>query len=167
MAKQCPQLEKLPENVRNFWEDKQRELDDILLRFSYAILTLPSQFPPIEKSGILYLMKSNLWFEDFPKPPLFFFVKSTSQYKKTIIQMPLETLENVETIRQSALHDFLLEKNRGLGFLRNIFRLASPDPMYLFISGKLASGNYFQYAFRELDDLESWLLTLSEWKAGN
>jgi hypothetical protein len=161
MSHQCPQLEKLPDNIRKFWEDKQTELEDTLIRFSYAILTIPTQFAPIEKNGILYLMKRNLWFEDFQKPPFFIFMRSSSQYKKTIIQMPLETLENFEVVRQSALEELITGEKPRLGFFHNIFRLMRVDPIYLFVSGKETSGNTFQYAFRELDDPESWSRTLS------
>ena len=75
---QCPQLDQLPENVQTFWEEKQNELGERLLLFSYAIFVNPAHFPLPEKSGILYLMEQNLWFEDFPKPPLFFFSSAVS-----------------------------------------------------------------------------------------
>ena len=159
MSKECPQLEKLSENVRTFWEDKQRELEDTLLRFSYTILTTPGQYFLVEKPGILYLMKKNLWFEDFPKPPFFFFTRSSSQ-KKTLIQIPLKTVENFEAIGQSALRELFLGKKPRSGFLQGIFRLS--NPIYLLVSGKQAADSDFRYAFRELDDPESWVKTLSE-----
>ncbi len=166
MITECPQLEKLPENVRTFWEKKQQELDDTLLRFSYAILTTPGQYFLAEKAGILYLMKKNLWFEDFQKPAFFLFARGSSQYKKTLIQIPLEAGERFETIRQSALHELFLGKKPRSGFLRDIFHLIRNDPLYLLISGKQIADSRFQYAFRELDDPESWVQTLSAWKAG-
>jgi hypothetical protein len=159
MSKECPQLEKLSENVRTFWEDKQRELEDTLLRFSYAILTTPGQYFLVEKPGILYLMKKNLWFEDFPKPPLFFFARSSSQ-KKTLIQIPLETVENFEAIQQPALHELFLGQKPRSGVLQGIFRRS--NPRYLLVSGKHAADSDFRYAFRELDNPESWVQTLSE-----
>jgi hypothetical protein len=167
MPDQCPQLKKLPEHVRKFWEDKQKEFEDTLIRFSYAILIIPSQISPIQKSGILYLMKRNLWFEDFPKPALFSFIITTPQYKKTMIQMPLETLENVKVIPQSVLNELLLGKKHRSAFSQGIFRWLNPDPACLLVSGKEVSGNRFQYAFRELDDPGSWVLTLSDLSVKN
>jgi len=166
MSKECPQLEKLPENVRKYWEDKQIELEDTLLRFSYVILTTPDQYPLVEKTGILYLMKKNLWFEDFQKPPFFLFARSTSQYKKTIIRIPLETVENFVLIRQSALHELLTGKEHRSDFFRNIFQTIKRDPIYLLITGKQSADSSFRYAFRDLDSPESWIQTLSDWKAG-
>jgi hypothetical protein len=165
MSEECPQLKKLPENVREFWEDKQRELDDTLLRFSYAILVIPGEYFLVEKVGLIYLMKKNLWFEDFQKPPFFLFARSAPQYKKTIIQIPLETVENFETVRQSTLQELFLGEKRRSGFFKNIFQLLSSDPLYLLISGKQAADSDFQYAFRELDNPVSWVQTLSDWKA--
>ena len=165
MSEECPQLKNLPENVREFWEDKQRELDDTLLRFSYAILTVPGQYFLVEKVGLIYLMKKNLWFEDFQKPPFFLFAKNTSQYKKTIIQIPLETLENFEIIRQSALQELLLDKKPRSGFFQNLFQLIGSEPTYLLISGQQTADSSFRYAFRELDNPESWIQMLSDWKA--
>jgi len=162
MPDQCPQLAKLPENVRKFWEDKQREVDDTLIRFSYAVLTESAERFLVNKSGILYLMKNNLWFEDFPKPPLFFFLGTKSEYKKTLIQMPRAALGKVEIIPESALHELFQGKKQGSGFFQNLFRLFGAEPRYLLLSGKQASGSSFQYAFHELDDPQSWVQTLSE-----
>lgn len=165
MSEECSQLKKLPQNVREFWESKQRELEDTLLRFSYAIFTTPGQYFLVEKTGLLYLMKKNLWFEDFQKPPFFLFARSAPQYKKTIIQIPLETVENFETIRQAALQELLLGKKHRSGFLQDLFRLIGSDPLYLLISGKHTADSSLRYAFRELDDPVSWVQTLSDWKA--
>ena len=56
MSIQTPQLAHLSENVRLFWEEKQQELGETLLKFSYTIFVEPVRFPALEKSGIFYLM---------------------------------------------------------------------------------------------------------------
>ncbi len=158
---QCPQLKQLPENVRTFWEEKQRELGEKLLLFSYTIFVKPTSFPPPEKSGIFYLMERNLWFEDFPKPPLFF-LNRDSKYKKTLIQIPRQSITTVELVKQSVLDQVLQNKQRRPGFIQKLMRLISPDPLYLLVSGNQGSGNSFQYAFRELNDPDAWLQALQK-----
>ena len=158
---QCPHLDQLPENVRIFWEEKQDELGETLYLFSYAIFVNPAQFPLPEKSGILYLMEENLWFEDFPKPPMFFFNK-TSKYKKTLIQIPRQAITTVELIKQSRLEEVFLGKESRSGFLRNIVKFMSPEPTYLVISENQNSANPSRYAFRELNDPEAWLQALQK-----
>ena len=74
----CPQLEKVSEPVRKFWETRQTECADTLLRFSYAILLSPVKYVMTEKAGLLYLMQRALWFEDFPKSSMFSFVEEKS-----------------------------------------------------------------------------------------
>jgi hypothetical protein len=162
MPDQCPQLAQLPEKVRKFWEDKQRECHDTLLRFSFAVLTDPSQKFQIEKSGLLYLMQTNLWFEDFPKSSSLMFLFGAQSYEKTMIQIPLATLEAVKPIRQSALNELLPGKKRSAGFAYGFFRFLFPDPLWLLLSGQNVFGKPFQYAFRVMDNPESWAVTLSE-----
>ena len=163
MTTQHPELDQLPENVRTFWEEKQHELNDTLLSFSYSILVLYTRMPSTEKSGILYLMGRDLWFEDFPKPPLFFLGRSSS-YKKTLIQIPRHTIAKVELVKQSALktgHDYQArETTQQIGFMQRILQLFTSDPLYLLISGDSESGEPFQYAFRELNDPNAWVAVL-------
>ena len=80
----CPQLQDLPPNIRQFWEEKQQECGEQIVLFSYAVFLGSPESSSPEKSGILYLMERNLWFEDFPKPPLFLFNRATT-YKKTLL----------------------------------------------------------------------------------
>ena len=157
----CPQLDQLPENVQTFWEEKQNELGERLLLFSYAIFVNPDHFPLPEKSGILYLMERNLWFEDFPKPPLFF-LNRTSKYKKTLIQISRQTITSVELIKQSGLEEVFWGKPSGAGFLRNIAKLISPDPTYLLLSASQNAENPSRYAFREINDPKAWLQALQK-----
>jgi hypothetical protein len=158
---QFPRLDQLPENVQTFWEEKQNELGERLLLFSYAIFVNPAHFPLPEKSGILYLMEQNLWFEDFPKPPLFF-LNRTSKYKKTLIQIPRQTIATVELIKQSGLEEVFLGKRSGSGFFRYIAKLMSPEPTYLFISESQNTENPSGYAFREINDPKTWLQALQK-----
>lgn len=159
MTNQHPLLQHLPESVRKYWEEKQRELEDTLILFSYTIFVTPTNLPPTEKAGILYLMKRNLWFEDFPKPPLFF-LNIASKYEKTLIQIPRQAVTRVKLIRQSALNDLTQGKRQHSGIIQNILRLISSDPFYLIVSGTQESGASFQYAFRDLQEPESWVRAL-------
>ena len=152
---QGPQLDQLPENVREFWEEKQRELEEKLAIFSYAILVKPTRVPFPEKGGILYLMERNLWFEDFQKPPLFF-LNRTPKYKKTLIQIPRQSITSVELVNQSALEERFQGIAQHSGFFQNLLHIFKPDPVYVLISGHLESEGPFTYAFRELNDPEMW-----------
>ncbi len=159
MMNQCPQLQQLPENVKKYWEEKQRELEDTLIQFSYTVFVIPSNLVFAEKTGILYLMERDLWFEDFPKPPLFF-LNTASKYKKTLIQIPRQTITNVELLSQSTLHEIVQGKPQHSGIFQNIFRLIRSEPLYLLVSGVQDSGQAFQYAFRDLQNPESWVPAL-------
>ena len=158
---QCPQLDQLPENVQTFWEEKQNELGERLLLFSYAIFVNPAHLPLPEKSGILYLMEQNLWFEDFPKPPLFF-LNRTSKYKKTLIQIPRQAISSVELIKQSGLEEIFLRKRPGSGFFRSIAKLMSPESTYLLLAASQNAENPSRYAFREINDPKTWLQALQK-----
>lgn len=164
MIDQCPQIKNLPENVRKFWEDKQVELEDTLIQFSYAIVTDPSKTFQIQKSGLLYLMKRNLWFEDFQKVSAFsFFIRGSTQYKKTLIQIPVETIEDIKLTPKSFSDSVVRGKQQRSGFFQKLFCFMKGAPaMYLLISGKEISGTSFQYAFGELDNPDAWLQVLSE-----
>jgi hypothetical protein len=160
MATPCPQLQHLPDNVKAFWEDKQRDLDDTLLLFSYSIMATLPNFPFPEITGILYLMQRDLWFEDFPKPPLFF-LNRPSKYQKTLIQIPRTSITEVQLLRQSALEAMLRDTPQQTPeFLRKLSRFFSRDPYYLVVTGVSMAGKAFQYAFREVNDPDSWLQTL-------
>lgn len=160
MPNQCPKLQQLPENVRKFWEDKQRELEDTLILFSYATFVESPSFPGTGKSGILYLMEQNLWFEDFEKPPIFF-LSQKSTYTKTLIQIPRHAITNVGLVRGSVLDEFLRGKRAPFEIKHNIFwRLIHSDSVHLVVSGAQDSGTSFQYIFRDLDEPESWVRIL-------
>lgn len=161
MSIQTPQLEHLSENVRIFWEEKQQELGETLLKFSYAIFVEPVRFPALEKSGIFYLMERNLWFEDFPKSPLFFFNK-TSTYKKTRLQIPRSSISAVELVKRSTFEEKFFGRKPPSGIFQNILGIFNPEPTYLIISMTQDSGTPIQYAFRELDDPENWLQALKQ-----
>jgi hypothetical protein len=163
MPDQCPQLAQLPEKVRKFWEDKQRECHDTLLRFSFVVLTDPSQTFQIEKSGLLYLMQTSLWFEDFPKSSSILALFGGAQsYEKTLIQIPLATLDTVKPIRQTLLNEMMPGKKRRIAFSSGLLRFLFPDPLWLLLSGKDVSGKPFEYVLRIMEDPESWVMTLSE-----
>ena len=161
MPEQCPQLAKLPAQSRKFWEDKQRELQDTLIRFSYAVLTVPAELSSVDQSGLLYLMQQNLWFEDFPKPPPLISIGKPREYQKTLIRMPVAALEKFEVIPESVLKMRFQDKPQHSGFFRNLAYFLGVNPKYLLFSGKLAAGSRFQYAFREIDEPQVWVQTLS------
>jgi hypothetical protein len=157
MNQECPQLAALSENVRRFWEEKQAKLQDTLLRFSYAVLTLPSGFTTVEKSGLLYLMKHNLWFEDFPKSSTFATLfQRSSQYEKMLLQLPLETVEQVQVLPQVALDTFFVEFSVRSNPFQWIARMFGIGPKYLCVTGKDVSGHDVRYAFRDVTEPEVW-----------
>ena len=117
--------------------------------------------PALEKSGIFYLMERNLWFEDFPKPPLFFFNK-TSTYKKTQLQIPRSSISTVELVKRSTFEEKFFGRKPPSGIFQNILGLFNPEPTYLIISIAQDTDAPIQYAFRELDDPENWLQALKQ-----
>lgn len=157
------QFDQLPEDARQFWLEKQRQLNATIQRFSYAILVIPTRMPPVEKSGLLYVTAHNLWFEDFEKPPLFF-LKTSSRYKKTLLQMPVSTLGTIETMLQSTLEEDILHPRKRAGFWAPLWRLLNADPVHLVITGTDSAGQEYRYAFRELDDPDAWMHSLSTLK---
>ena len=160
MNQECPQLASLSEDVRKFWEEKQITLQDTLLRFSYAVLTVPSGFTTIEKSGLLYLMKRNLWFEDFPKSSTFSVLfQRSSQYEKMLLQLPVETVEQVQVVPQFALSTFFSEFPARTGpfqWIARMFGTGRTGPKYLCVAGKDVSRVDVRYAFRDVTEPEVW-----------
>jgi len=153
---QCPQLHNLPPNIRQFWEEKQQECGEQVIIFSYAVLLGSPEASAPEKSGILYLMERNLWFEDFPKPPFFLYNRATT-YKKTLLQIPRTTILSVELIRKSGLEVRLQGKSPRIGALQKFFALFTPDPVYLRVTQKQENGGTRTYQFREVNESEAWI----------
>ncbi|PIE33480.1 hypothetical protein CSA56_11800 [candidate division KSB3 bacterium] len=159
MSTQCPQLDQIPDNIRTYWEKKQQERGEALYRFSFAVLVQPGRIPATEKSGILYIMERNVWFEDFPKPPLFF-LNQSSNYKKTEIHISRASIIGAELLRQSAFEERFFDKRPSSGLLQNILTLFKTDPIYCIISERQKNGSLFQHVFRGLEEAEDWLKAL-------
>lgn len=157
MSHECPQLASLSDHVRAFWEEKQTALGDTLLRFSYAVLTIPSGFVTQEKSGLLYLMRRDLWFEDFPKSSTFSaLLQRSSTYEKTLLQLPVATVEQVQVVPQFALNTFFSEFPARSGVFQKIAHLFGMGPAYLCVAGQDVAGHAVHYAFRDVTDPEAW-----------
>ena len=154
-----PKIAQLPENVRSYWEEKQQQTGEQLQLFSYAILVEVTQFPPLEKSGLLYLMERHLWFEDFQKPGFFLF-NTTPSYQKTMIQIARQTLTQVELMRESALEQALFGRKWRSGGFSRLFQFLSPDPKYLVISATSETKSSARYVFRDLEQPEEWVQAL-------
>lgn len=162
-SQQCPQLEKVSEKVRAFWETRQTECNDTLLRFSYAILLSPVGSIMTEKAGLLYLMQHALWFEDFPKTSMFSFLYqgAIGSYEKTRIQMPLTNMTDCRTISRAELESLLSETPSPSGWWQQFLEIFKPPASYLFVSGTDATGSPFRYAFRDLDAPETWVQSVT------
>lgn len=164
MIQECPQLQNLPANVRKFWEEKQSTLDDTLLRFSYGVLVEAKDVMLRETGGLAYLMRRNLWFEDFPKSSIFSSLfQSKAPYTKTQLQFPLTRITEVRLVPPSELGPLLCQTDRPPGKLLKILQMFNPKPTVLFLAGKDAVDRNFRYAFRDLDDPDAWYQTLSEY----
>jgi hypothetical protein len=162
MTQECPQLQNLPANVRKFWDDKQQALHDTLQRFSYGVLVESADVMLRETSGLLYLMRQNLWFEDFPKSSVFSSLfQQNANYTKTLLQFPVNAISEVRLVPSSELARLLLETPRSSGGFFSFLRIFSPKQNALFLSGKDATGRDFKCAFRDLDDPGAWHQTLS------
>lgn len=157
----CPQLRDLPDNVQQFWEEKQQEHGEQLIMFSYAVLLGNPATTAPEKSGILYLMERHLWFEDFPKPPLFLFTRTTT-YKKTLIQIPRSSITKVDLVTKSGVDARLHGKMPRNGALQRFFFLFTPDPVYLHLLQEPEGADSMTYCFREVNEPESWVHVLQK-----
>lgn len=153
---QCPQLHNLPPNIRQFWEEKQQECGEHVILFSYAVLLGSPETSAPEKSGILYLMERNLWFEDFPKPPFFLFNRAAT-YKKTLLQIPRTTILTVELVKKSGLEVRLHGKAPRTSALQKLFAVFAPDPVYLRVMQRQENGETRIYQFREVNAPEAWI----------
>lgn len=153
---QCPQLQNLPPNIQQFWEEKQQECGEQVIRFSYAVWIESPDTSTREKSGILYLMGRNLWFEDFPKPPFFLFNR-TDTYKKTRLQIPRTTILRVELVKKSGIEIRLQGKAPRPGMLQKLFAMFTPDPVYLCVVQRQEDADPRTYQFREVNEPEAWI----------
>lgn len=160
MNSQSVRLEKLAAPVRQFWEKKQAELHDTLVRLSYSVLMIPSAPTIQEKGGILYLMEQHLWFEDFPKQTLFTLFNAAAPYEKTLIQIPCRAIRTTQTLAQSAFEEQTFGKTQPQGYFKRLFQFMSPEPRYLVISGE-SDGEPFRYIFRDINDLPAWQESLA------
>jgi hypothetical protein len=164
MSQYCPQLEKVSEQVRAFWETRQTECADTLLRFSYAALLTPAGYIMTEKAGLLYLMQHALWFEDFPKSSMFnFLYQGAAPYEKTRLQMPLTNITACRIISRMELEPLLSgTPSPRTGWWQQFLDMFKPAASYLLISGTDATGSVFQSVFRDLDAPESWAQAVTD-----
>ena len=162
MTQGCPQLENLPANVRKFWEERQHTLQDTLLRFSYGVLVESTDMMLREKSGLLYLMQRDLWFEDFQKSSLFssLFQQGT-EYTKTQIQIPRTAIMDVRLVPAIELGHELLGKRPSSEGFGAFFRLFKPRPNTLLLVRADAAGQPVRCAFRDIDEPDAWYRALS------
>lgn len=162
MTQECPQLQNLPANVRKFWDDKQQALHDTLQRFSYGVLVESADVMVRETSGLLYLMRQDLWFEDFPKSSIFSSLfQQNADYTKTLLQFPITTISEIRLVPSFELARLLLDVTRSSGGIFSFFRMFTPRQNTLFLAGKDATGHDFKCAFRDLDDPSAWHQALS------
>ncbi len=163
MTPKSPQLQNLPANVRKFWEEKEQALHDTLLRFSYVVCVEPAEVILREKSGLLYLMRQNLWFEDFPKSSAFSSLfQQSGEYTKTRIQIPLTAITDVRLVTSPELGPELLGTRPSSGGVPAFLRLFKPKPTTLFLAGSNAAGHAIRYAFQNLDAPDAWYQTISD-----
>lgn len=160
---QCPQLEKLPEQIRAFWQKKEAECNDGLVRFSYAVRLIPSGFVIAEQGGLLYLMERDLWFEDFPKSSMFTFLfQNAPVYEKTRIQIPVTTITQGRIVSPSEMKSLLFETPaRSSRFQQILASIFESRTRHLFLSGTDTTGQPFRYAFRDIDDPVAWVHALT------
>ncbi|MDY0095926.1 MAG: hypothetical protein RBT80_24790 [Candidatus Vecturithrix sp.] len=152
----CPQLQNLPPNVQQFWEEKQQECGEQVILFSYAVW-LESPITSVrEKSGILYLMERNLWFEDFPKPPFFLFNRADT-YKKMRLQIPRTTILSVELVKKSGLEIRSQREKSRTGVIQKFCSLFTPDPVYLRVMCEVEGKESGIYYFREVNESDAWI----------
>ena len=163
MTQECPQLKNLSPNIRKFWEDKEQTLQDTLLRFSYGVFIEPAEVILREKSGLLYLMRQNLWFEDFPKSSTFSALfEQRSQYTKTQIQIPCASIAEVHLVPAIELGSIFLGKRPSSAGILGALRLFKPRPNTIVLRGTDAAGNPLHCALRDLDGADEWYQALSE-----
>ncbi len=162
MTQECLQLQNLPDNVRKFWDEKQQTLQDTLLRFSYGVFVEPADVILHEKSGLLYVMRQNLWFEDFPKSSTFSSLfHQNAEYTKTRIQIPRAAIAEVRLIPSAELGHALLGTSPSSAGILDFFRLFKPRPNTLLLNGADAAGQPIRCALRDLDDPDDWFRILS------
>ena len=150
-----PALQKLPDNVRAFWEAKEREYDERLIKFSYSTWIEPVRFPYPEKSGLCYLMERHLCFEDFPKSGLFFFNKP-EVYAKISFRIPLADISSVELLRLSEFEEKFFGRSYSRGWFAGLIPFLHPEPLVLVIGARQPSHQIAYTVFRDLDEPEAW-----------
>ncbi|PID57710.1 hypothetical protein CSB45_05615 [candidate division KSB3 bacterium] len=156
MPEQRVQIDQLPENIRDFWAQKQQEHGEALLKFSYGILSFVTETTLSEKYGVVYLMEQHLCFEDFYKAPHFLLQRHAPEYIKTRLKILRASLSDIQILRQREVEKRFLGVESSSGPLANFLDLFRRSPDYLVLTE--AEGSTF--IFRDLDHPESWLEAL-------
>lgn len=155
MPEQLAQLDQLSEDVRAFWEKKQQELGEDLVKFSYGFHMNPEQSSMPEKCGIVYLMEKSLCFEDFYKTPLFFQTR-TQEFTKTQIRIPRSSITKVEILQQQEFEKRFFGQASPSGLFQNILNIFRQQSNYLVITETQGTTPPATHIFRDLDDSERW-----------
>lgn len=163
MIQESPQLHTLPANVRKFWEEKQQTLQETLLRFSYGVLVEPGELILREKSGLIYLMDRNLWFEDFPKNSTFASLfQQGIEYTKTHVHFPRHSITHIRLVPAAEVETMFLSARPSSAGILGFFRLFKPRPNTLVMDAVTGEGRAAQVALRDLDDPDMWYRLLTE-----
>ena len=159
MPEQRIQLDQLSKDIRTFWEKKQEEFGEGLIKFSYGILSTPEKSPAQGKCGIVYLMEKHLCFEDFYKAPLFFQNK-TPEFTKTQLKIPRASIANVEILRQKEFGQRFLGQEPSSGIFQSILNIFRQQSTYLVVTEAPGTKASETYIFRDLDEPERWFEVL-------
>ncbi len=155
------ELNKLPDNVRTFWEAKEREFGEQLIKFSYSVWIEPIRFPCPEKSGLCFLMEGHLCFEDFPKSGLFLFNKPEA-YTKVSFRIPLADVCSVELLRLSEFEEKFFGRSYSRGWFGGLLPFLHPEPTVLVVGSRQNSSQVVYTVFRDIDEPEAWLSLLHQ-----
>ena len=159
MPEQLAPLDQLPEDVRKFWEQKQQEFGEGLVKFSYGIYMSFKTSPITEKCGIIYLMEQHLCFEDFYKAPLFFQTKAP-EFKKTQFRIPRASIAKTEILQKEEFEKKFLGQEPSSSLFQNILNIFRSRSTYLEITETQETAVPTLHIFRDLDDPELWLKAL-------
>ena len=161
MPEQLVQLDQLSEDIRAFWEQKQQEFGEGLVKFSYGILMNPKGSSMSEKCGVVYLMEQHVCFEDFYKAPLFF-QTNAPQFKKTQLRIPRASITKGEILQQKEFEKRFFGQEPSSGILQNILNIFRQKPSYLVLTEIQNPETPRTHIFRDLDEPERWLEALQQ-----
>ena len=102
-------MEKLNEEAKKFWEEKEKEYGAPVKFYTFATFLGKSRGKSVHLGGLIYIINGKLHFEDFEKDNWFSkLITRDKKYEKTEFSIDLNMIEKIQLVTKSSSFNCIL-----------------------------------------------------------